>query len=185
MLYLLAFGRFSSRRRWFVALPMAWAVYLAAGLGLHASGLAAQPLVGLAVLPALFLAATRVLPHPMSASASARLPPQELFARMAAAVVLVLLLTTAADTLGPTFAGVFAGAPVAATVIPCFTLALAGYDAVLRVLRGFLAGQMGFVVFFAALTPCMPTLGALAWLVALAAGAAASVLGTGLVIARR
>jgi len=178
MSYLLAFGFFSARWAWPLTLAASWMVYLAVATALHASGLDTRAGMAWAVLPALLLAGRRLLPHPASEARPTALPSQELLARMAAAVALVVALTTAATHLGPEFTGVLAGAPVAATVIPCFTLALAGRDAVLRVLRGFLAGQMGFAVFFLVLAPTMAAMGQWAWLPALLAGVATSALGT-------
>lgn len=160
--YLLVFGFTSARLGWKRSLACSWLSYLAAAALLHYSGLDQWPLLGVAVIPALFIAATRVLPQPVSPQQAVRLPPQELIARMAAAMALVLLLTTAAKTIGPDFTGVLAGAPVAATVIPAFTHALAGRNALLHVLRGFLTGLIGFTAFFLVLAALMPACGGLA-----------------------
>ncbi len=159
MTYLLVFATVSSRLGWRATLAVSWLCYLSVAALLHYSGLDQYWGLGLAVIPMLFVAATRVMPQPAALSQPVHLPPQELFARMAAAVVLVALLTTAATWIGPDFTGVFAAAPVAATVIPAFTLALAGHDPLLRTLRGFLSGQMGFAAFFLVLALLMPSWG--------------------------
>lgn len=170
MTYLLVFGFASARFRWQGALAIGWVSYLATAAALHYSQLDQQPLLGMLVIPALLIAATRVLPKPATPPQPVRLPPQELFARLAAAVGLVTLLTTAAAAIGPDFTGVLAGAPVAATVIPAFTFATAGRDPLLRALRGFLTGLTGFAAFFIVLATLMPTLGSVA--LAPSAGAA-------------
>ncbi|MES2684063.1 MAG: hypothetical protein V4650_11140 [Pseudomonadota bacterium] len=164
MVYLLVFGFASRRFRWWGALGIGWVSYLAMAAALHYSGLDQQTWLGLLVIPTLLLVATRVLPRPSTPPEAVRLPPQELLARMLAAVGLVLLLTTVASFIGPDFTGVLAGAPVAATVIPSFTLAMAGRDPLLRVLRGFISGLMGFAAFFLVLAAAMPPLGWLALL---------------------
>jgi hypothetical protein len=77
--------------------------------------------------------------------------------------------------------GVFAGAPVAASVIPVFTLITAGRDPVLRVLRGFLSGQMGFAVFFLIFAAAMPQWRAWALLPALLGGVVVGFAGAALI----
>lgn len=183
--YLLVFGAASARLRWWGALGLGWLAYLSTAAALHISRLDQLPWLGVLVIPALFIAATRVLPRPATPAQPVRLPPQELFARLAAAVALVTLLTTVAALIGPDFTGVLAGAPVAATVIPAFTLAMAGRDALLRALRGFLTGLMGFAVFFIVLAPLMTRWGGLALAPAALAAVAAGVLGSALVQRQR
>src|SRR5207237_7500163 len=103
--YLLVVGYASARLRWHAAIASGWACYLAAQWLLHAMGAANFPLVGIAVLPGLWFAATRWLPRPVTRAAPAHLPAIELIARMCAAVALVLALTQAADALGPQMTG--------------------------------------------------------------------------------
>ena len=177
---MLMLGYSSACWRWYVAIPWAWACYLAAALLLHVSGLAQSPLLGFAVLPALWLAATRALPQPAVMPQAWPLPRIELLARMAAAALLVVTLTSASSWVGPQLTGVLAGAPVAAVVIPAFTLANVGRDALLLTLRGFLTGLMGFTVFFLLLGHGIVALGLWAWPLALAGG-----VGTGLLATQR
>ena len=181
MTYLLVYGFASAHFRWQVSLLLGWVAYLAVASGLHYSALDTQHWLGVAVIPVLLLAATRLLPRALASPLAVELPHHELLARMLAAVALVSLLTWAATLIGPEFTGVFAGAPVAATVIPCFTFAMAGRDPLLRTLRGFLSGQMGFAAFFLVFAAVMPTLGVLAWLPATLTGVAVSALGANLV----
>jgi len=181
MSYLLVFGFASARFRWPVSLLLGWIAYLLIAALLHYSGLDTQHWLGFAVLPMLLFAATRLLPRALEAPLPVELPHHELLARMLAAVALVSLLTGAASLIGPEFTGVFAGAPVAATVIPSFTFAMAGRDPLLRALRGFMSGQMGFAAFFLVFAALLPPLGALAWLPATLVGVAVSALGARLV----
>lgn len=176
MAYLLAFGWISHQRHWARVLAASWCVYLAIAALLHFSGLDRSPVMAWGVLPVLLLAAARGLPAPTMAPRSAHLPRQELIARMVAALLLVLGLTTAASHIGAGFTGVLAGAPVAATVIPAFTLALAGRDALLRALRGFLTGLVGFASFFLTLSAALPPYGGWAWPLAAVAAVAAGAL---------
>lgn len=178
IVYMLMFGHASARLRWPGALALAWVGYLSCGLLLHGLGLAHNPWLGVAVIPGLWIAAVRWLPKPSAPPQAAHLPRIELLARMAAAAVLVLSLTGASAVLGPTLTGVFTGAPVAATVIPAFTFANAGRDALLLALRGFLTGLMGFSVCFLVLGYGIASMGAWAAVPASLAGIAVGLLAT-------
>ncbi len=161
MVYLLTLGFASARLPWYLLIPLGWACYLAANIALEASGFAHSPVLGVAIIPVLWIAATRVLPKPVARPEPTHLPHIELLARMAAAAVLVVGLTTIAARIGASMTGLLSGAPVAATVIPAFTLATAGRDSLLLALRGFLTGLTGFATFFLILAEGIPKLGAL------------------------
>lgn len=179
LLYLLFVGWSSARLHWAAAIPLGWLGYLAAALLIEASGIALSLTLGIAALPGLWIAAQVLLPRPAAAPPRVQLPPIELFARMAAAAVLVLTLTTVTEAIGPQLTGLLSGAPVAAVVIPAFTMARAGRDALLLTLRGFLTGLMGFGAFFLILGHTMAAIGMLAFAPALLGG-----IGTGLLAAR-
>jgi hypothetical protein len=176
--YMLAFGYASARLGWRGSLMLAWLAYLAVALVLNQLGLANSLLLGLLVLPSLWLSARYGLPRPALQSVPAHLPRIELWARIGVAALLVLSLTGASALLGPTLTGVFAGAPVSATVIPSFTLARGGRDPLLWTLRGFLTGLMGFVVFFLVLGQAWPYWGGGAPVAALVAGVLTGVVAT-------
>lgn len=178
IVYMLLVGFASARWAWFIAIPVGWLGYVASGLVLNALGLAHVLWFGLLVLPALWLAATRWLPKPSAPPQAAHLPRVEILTRMLAAAALVLSLTAAAGLFGPALTGIFTGAPIAATVIPAFTFAKAGRDALLLALRGFLTGLMGFVVFFYVLAYALQPLASWAWLLALLAGLGVGLLAT-------
>lgn len=174
MVYLLTVGYASARLPWHLTLLVGWVAYLASAVALQKAGLAHNALPSVAILPGLWLAATRWLPRPAAAVRPARLPAAELGARMLAAVALVLGLTGAAEALGPEMTGVLVGGPVAATVIPAFIMARDSRDALLLALRGFLTGLIGFALFFLILGHAMAVLGVftvpLATIVAVGAG---------------
>lgn len=159
IVYMLVVGYTSAFWRWYLAIPVGWACYLAAGLVIDAAGVAHSLWLGIGVIPALWIAATHWLPQPESIPHPAHLPRIELAARVAAAAALVLTLTTVSNAVGPSLTGILSGAPVAAVVIPAFTFANAGRDALLLALRGFLTGLMGFVVFFLVLAHTIPVMG--------------------------
>lgn len=178
MVYLLTLGFISARWPWYIAIPVAWLCYLLSALLIDAAGLSHSLAMGIAILPTLWLVATRVLPKPTSVPASMALPRIELLARMVAAALMVWTLATVSAHLGTQLTGVLAAAPVAATVIPAFTMASSGRDALLITLRGFLGGMMGFAVFFLILGHGMNSLGAWAVLPALLGGVAIGLFAT-------
>jgi hypothetical protein len=72
----------------------------------------------------------------------------DLPARALATVVLVLLVTNAARSLGPTYAGLLAPAPIATTVLAAFTHWQAGPAAVAILLRSLTRGLASYTLFF-------------------------------------
>jgi hypothetical protein len=178
MTYLLTLGFISARWPWYFAIPFAWVCYFLVALLIDAAGLSQSLAMGIAILPALWFGAIRVLPKPAAIPASMALPRIELFARMIAAALLVWTLATISSFLGTHLTGVLAGAPVAATVIPAFTMANSGRDALLITLRGFLSGMMGFAAFFLILGNSMSALGAWALIPALLGGVAVGLFAT-------
>ena len=74
----------------------------------------------------------------------------DLSLRMATATAMVLLITAAADTLGPKWSGLLSPFPVFACVMAVFAHRQAGADTARRVLGGVLLGSFAFASFFLA-----------------------------------
>ncbi|AOY01591.1 hypothetical protein [Jeongeupia sp. USM3] len=180
IVYMLALGFASRRFGWFGMLVCGWIAYLLVAIGLAYGGLAHSVPLGIAALAGLLIAAGLLLPKPSAPPRIVPLPKIELATRMLAAFVLVAGLTAVTLPLGPALTGVLSAGPVAATVIPAFTLANAGRDAVLVQLRGFLTGLVGTGASFLCLAPLAAHLGAWAALpaaaIALGAGYGANLL---------
>jgi len=105
-------------------------------------------------LPGDFAAATiallgvrTVLPDASGVATPPRLPRWDLPVRMLAAAMLVVLLTSAADRLGPQLSGVLTPFPVAVAIMAAFTHGQEGPRAVSRFLRAFLPGLCTFALF--------------------------------------
>jgi hypothetical protein len=75
----------------------------------------------------------------------------ELRLRLVAAVALAGLILWAAPVFGPVASGILLSMPITGSIMPPFTLALHGYAAVARLLRGFVVGLSGFATFFTTL----------------------------------
>ncbi len=174
--HLLAFAHAARRARWPLALAAGWA-----SCGMVALGLAiAQPSAPLAfVLGAGGLAAAwRFLPRSRAPATPALVPRAELSLRLGAAFALAVAIVLGARAFGPVVSGLLLSVPVTGSILPPFTLALYGPDAVARLTRGFVVGLSGFTAFFTALALALAPLGivgafALAVVAALLAVAAA------------
>lgn len=164
----LAYGWVAQRAPWWVSLPASWTCFIALTLLLHAAHLGAGP--GLAVALASF-AACRVLLPPTHAPRARRAPVAwDLPLRMASAMLLVLLVTSAATALGPALTGAFTPFPITLTVLLAFTHAREGTAAMAGFLHGFIPGMWSFAVFCFVVAIALHPLGAAAgFAVALAA----------------
>jgi hypothetical protein len=84
---------------------------------------------------------------------------RDLAIRMVAAAALVLALTKAARGLGPSLSGLLTPFPVASTVLLVAEHAAHGPEAAVRLLRGFLQGMYGFLIFCLAVSMGVVPLG--------------------------
>jgi hypothetical protein len=155
--HLLTFAAVSRRGTWLVALLSGWCVFAAVSLVL--SRLPLNPPVALACAVGGLLAAWRWLPRESGDAPAPRVPPVELRMRLVAAFALAALIVWSAPIFGPVVSGILLSVPVTGSIIPSFTLALYGPNAVARLLRGFVVGLSGFTTFFATLAFALPSWG--------------------------
>jgi hypothetical protein len=143
--YVVTFERTGRTRGWVITTLAGWAAFLVVALGL--SQVDVSPIVALLAAVAAFAVALRVTPA--AAPAGPRTPPPawDLPARAVATAVLIVVLTGAADRLGPALAGALAPFPVATTVVAAFVLAQDGPAAAAEMLGGFLRAIFGTVAF--------------------------------------
>lgn len=161
LLGLIAVGAFSvtyahcaTRWRWPVSLIVGWLVFGVVSLLIYR---AHMPLVAtLAVTVLSLLGARQLLPSPPVHVHPVVRPCWDVPLRMLAAVALVVVLTTAADRLGPNLAGVLTPFPIATAIIAGFTHAQHGAGAVARFFRGFLPGLCSFAFFCFVLAAALP-----------------------------
>ncbi|WP_348944347.1 hypothetical protein ABHF33_12990 [Chitinibacter sp. FCG-7] len=113
--------------------------------------------------------AYKAIPKQNKLPITSSLPKVELFARMALAASLIMVLSLTAPVLGTGYSGIFTGFPVASLILPAFTFALYGRTALLHQLRGFVLGLMGFALCFLLWPLGIPHLGFAALIPALLA----------------
>jgi hypothetical protein len=154
-------------------LAAGWAAYGAISSAVGALPLEPAPALAFAV--AGLLAMARWLPHPRDAATLPAIPPAELWLRLAAALGLAALILFGAAALGPTVSGILLSLPVTGSIMPPFTLALYGPDALARLQRGFIAGLAGFAAFFFVVSLAVARLGIVASFALATAAALAAV----------
>lgn len=171
--HLLAFSHAGRFVRWPLALAAGWSAFLAVALAI-AVPFAPTPLAALALAVAGLASAWLWLPRPRGDSAPPAIPRAELRLRLVAAFVLAAAILAAARAFGAVVSGVMLSVPVTGSIMPPFTLALYGPDALARLVRGFVVGLSGFTAFFFVLATALPALGiALGFAAAVAAALAA------------
>jgi len=171
--YLLAFSHLARRARWPVALAGGWSCF-----ALVAVAIASMPPhapAGLALAAACLALAWLALPRPRGSTGFPSVPRFELYLRLAAAFLLALAIVLGASALGPVWSGVLLSMPVTGSIMPPFTLALYGPDAVARLMRGFVVGLTGFGSFFFVVAQAAVPLGITAAFVAAVLAALAAV----------
>jgi hypothetical protein len=145
--FTVVFAWCSRRTGWAGSLAVAWLVTLALDLGL--ARLRVPAAAAFAVVLVTAWLALRAFPRvpPETATASPGWPWWDLPGRAVATAALVVAVTTAAATLGPSMTGVLAPFPIATSVVAAFVLAHQGTDGAVRTLRGVPRGLLGFAVF--------------------------------------
>lgn len=170
--YLMAFAHLARRHRWPFTLVGSWTIF--ACVAFAVSSLPLETPVAL-LLAALGLGtAWRFLPHPRDEAPPPAVPPMELRLRLAAALGLAIVVMWGAQVFGPTVSGVLLSVPITGSVMPPFTLALYGSDAVARLARGFVVGLCGFTAFFFTIAAGVVALGIAAGFVVAVLAALAS-----------
>ncbi len=179
VLGMLAFGLSyawaAKRYSWPWSLALAYVGYAAAVFLLDWWN-AALPFAALGVLAGLWLA-PRLYPALPEAAKSAAKPPGDMILRMGLGVMLVLVVTYSAASLGPVLSGILAMFPVMGTVLALFTHRNTGAAATIQLLRGMVLGFYSFATFCAVLAWTLQGFGiGLAFLLAVATAAVVQLL---------
>jgi hypothetical protein len=169
--HLLAFTHVAKRASWPVALGAGWTSF--AAVSVAATFLPLTPLLALALAVLGLVLAAAFLPRAHGASTLPRIPAVELWLRLGAALLLAIVILWSARAFGPVVSGVLLSVPVTGSIMPPFTQALYGADALARLARGFVIGLTGFTAFFFTIAAFAETSGrALAFATAIAAALA-------------
>jgi hypothetical protein len=148
--HLTAFAHTARHRRWPAALAAGWTSF--AVVALLVTQLPLAPLIAAALAAGGLAAAWRWLPAVRGAASLPGIPAMELRLRLVAAFALAGLILWSAPIFGPVASGILLSLPITGSIMPPFTLAFYGPDAVARLIRGFVVGLSGFATFFLVVT---------------------------------
>jgi hypothetical protein len=144
--HLLAFAYAGRRSRWPLALAAGWGAF--ALVSITIAQFPVTPWAGLLLAAAGLSSAWIALPRAREAVSPPLIPRAELRLRVGAAFALAVAIVWSAEAFGPVVSGVLLSVPVTGSIMPPFTLALYGADALARLMRGFVIGLTGFTAFF-------------------------------------
>jgi hypothetical protein len=99
-----------------------------------------------------------LMPGRMNAGAASIPPKWDMPARMILAALFVLVLTTAANVLGPQLSGLISPFPVFSSIIAPFTHIRQGAAGVGQLLRGIVLGTFGLLAFYLVIYAMLPRL---------------------------
>lgn len=150
--HLLAFTYVARFGAWPAALFAGWGAF--SGVAVAVAWLDPGPLAALAIAFTSLAGARFLLPHESATLQRPSIPPLEMRLRLAAAVGLAALILWSAARFGPVVSGLLLSLPITGSIMPPFTLALYGPEAVVRLARGFLTGLTGFMSFFFVVALC-------------------------------
>lgn len=148
--HLTAFAHTARRHGWALALLAGWTSFAATAIVVAQWPLTAAMAAALAA--AGLAAAWRWLPMVRGEASLPAIPAIELRLRLLAALGLAALILGSAPIFGPAVSGILLSVPVTGSIMPPFTLAYYGPDAVARLVRGFVVGLSGFATFFLTVT---------------------------------
>lgn len=155
--FAVAYGYCSRRFRWYFCVAVGWAVFGVAVLAF--SFLQPGLLTSLVGLVAVAFGGGRTLPRPTARLRASRPVAGDLIARLIAAAALVLVLTSLADRLGPTWSGLLNAFPVLTTIVAAFSHAQRGTEAALAFLTGYLQAIVGFGLFCVVIALSLESIG--------------------------
>ena len=144
--HLLAFTHAARVGPWPFALAAGWTSFALVSIGVAALPL--TPLTALALAVAGLMLAGWGLPRVHGVPTLPRIPAMELWLRLAAALLLAIVILWSAEAFGPVVSGVLLSVPVTGSIMPPFTQVMYGQEALSRLTRGFVIGLTGFTAFF-------------------------------------
>lgn len=177
----LAYSWTARRAPWWTSAGAGLAAFLGAAVLLERVSLSVWP--AFALVCALLVLVSGVIPATPTASGPARPPRWDLPVRMLVATVIVLGLTAAATRVGPTWTGLLSPFPVFALVLGVFTHRAQGPGAAARLLQGVVLGSLAHATMFALLASMLARHG-LVWTYGWASLSALAVNGLALAVAR-
>ena len=148
-----------------LAVRLAWfQCFLASCLAFFTSTLMLEflslpPILVFPVVICVLTLVSRCLPHGSHPESPSDFSMWDIPFRMAAATVLVVLLTESAQLLGPQLSGLLTPFPLFTSVLAVFTHRAQGADSVVQLFRGLMTGLFTFAIFFLVIALILESLG--------------------------
>ncbi|HYF51309.1 MAG TPA: hypothetical protein VEJ63_17980 [Planctomycetota bacterium] len=162
--FCICYAQMCRRFHWSVCTLTGYAAFAALTLGLNELKPALPLAIGLAMVSLLLI--RKLTPVVELISRDGSLTKVELLFRMATGAALVLILTQAADALGPRLSGLLTVFPTATTVLAVFSHRNQGPTHTIQMLRGMASGLYSFNAFFIVLALSVESWGLAAFAVA-------------------
>ena len=143
--FCLSYAWLSRWLRWWLALPISYVIYVSVAWLFTQTHLTLPVVYGL-ILVCVALA-LRLFPVPTNQSVQPRRLPNDLLIRMVVATLFMLLITTLASLLGPTWSGILTPFPIITSILAVFSHVSQGSDGAILSLRGIVIGLFGFTTF--------------------------------------
>ena len=156
--FALAYGVVARRAGWPVSVACGFAAFGLTALAIQPVLPAPALVVFAVVAAAMLLCLALAVPAPPG-SDTAPAPAWDIPARMVVGTGIVLAITAAAETLGPSLSGLLAAFPVYVTVLAVFAHHLDGPGSAIHVVRGLQVGLFGTIVFFLVINASIERLG--------------------------
>ena len=155
--FCLTYSLVAQKSGWKVSATVAIAAFLATTFILNRVSWQLQPAF-LILMGAIALVARIVPQRPLALAVSA--PPRwDLSARIGIATTFVIVLTTAANVLGPQLSGLISTFPIFGVLFAVFTHFQQGPQAASNLLRGIVLGSVAYTAFFLTIGVCLIPLG--------------------------
>ena len=156
ILFALCYSILSSRMSWLPTVLISYMVFFV--VAVMSLGRTLPLAAGVALNMLVLTTVLYVFPKPKAKKDFNKQPIYDIPLRMMVATFFVVILTQAADYLGPTWSGILTPFPIMTSTLAVFTHSQQGSDAAIRILYGLLLAGYGFVVFLVGVAWLVPQL---------------------------
>lgn len=156
--FALAYGWLACRVGWPVATTCGLAAFAGAAVAMQPF-VGGPPIVLFGIVAVAMVVCLRLAPPATETKPAGPLPAWDIPARMVVGTSIVLVITEAAEVLGPHLSGILAALPVYVTVLAVFAHRLEGPEHAMGVARGLQVGLFGTICFFLVVTSTLEPIG--------------------------
>ncbi|NIJ51531.1 hypothetical protein [Dyadobacter arcticus] len=154
ILFALVYSLLSARFSWLPTVLISYSVYFSVALLSLGRDVSLSVAVGLNLI--VLTAVLYFFPKPKGKNDVRKQPIYDIPLRMLVSTFFVVMLTQAADVLGPTWSGILTPFPIMTSTLAVFTHAQQGSDAAARILYGLMLAGYGFVAFLVGVALIVP-----------------------------